>query len=90
MFKMELFEKIGNVGFTVNGQSYSHVAAVTRPSLQGKLKSDENGRALKAVSDTISCFVDILLHFFENQLLSVSLTFRFISKINYKNENWYN
>ena len=50
----------------------------------------KNGYALKAASDTISYFVDMFLHFFRKcQLLSVSLTFCFISKINYKNENWY-
>ena len=54
------------VGFAINGQWYLHVAAVTRPSLQAKLKPDENGHALKAASNTISCVVDMFLHFFEN------------------------
>ena len=48
--------------------------------------------ALKAVSDTISCFVEMFLQFFENANfitpITFSLTFCFISKINYKNENW--
>ena len=42
------------------------VAVITRPSLQEKVKSDENGHALKAASDTISRFVDMFSHFFEN------------------------
>ena len=54
------------VGFTTNGQQCFHVATVAQPSLQAKLKSDENGHALKAASDTTSCFVDMFLHFFEN------------------------
>ena len=54
------------VGFAINGQWYLHVAAVTRPSLQAKLKPDENGHALKAASNTIFCVVDMFLHFFEN------------------------
>ena len=39
---------------------------VTRPSLQAKSISDENGHALKVASDMISCFVDMFLHFSEN------------------------
>ena len=69
--------------FTTNG--HLHVAAVTQPSLQAKLKSDENGHALKAVSNMISYFVGMFLLFFQKrQLLPVSLTFCVISKINYK------
>ena len=65
---------------TTNGQ-YLHVAAVTRPSLVAKLKSDENGHVLNAASDALSCFVDVFTFFLKRQLLSVSLTFCFISKI---------
>ena len=54
------------VGLTTNGQWHLHVAAVTRPSLITKLKSDENSHALKAASDMHSCFVDMFLHFFKN------------------------
>ena len=54
----------------------------TRTFLQPKLKSDENGCALKWASDTISCFVDMFLHSFKNANY-FSLTFCFISKINY-------
>ena len=54
------------VGLTTNGQQHLHVTAVTRPSFKTKLKSDENGHALKAASDTFSCFVDMFLHFFKN------------------------
>ena len=77
---MELFATIGNDrklqmsssdGLTNKGQ-YLHVAAITQPSLQAKLKSNENGHALKVVSDTISCFVDVLLHF-----SSLPITFYF-------------
>ena len=54
-----------------NGQ-YLHIAALTGTSLLAKLKSDENGHALKAASDTFSCFLDMLLHFFRKcRLLSV-------------------
>ena len=35
---------------------------------------DENGHALKAATDTISCFVDVLTFFCKRQLLPVSLT----------------
>ena len=72
-FKMELFPTICNGrklrrassdGFTSSGH-YLHVAAVTRPSFQAILKSDENDYALKMASDTLSCFVN-LFHFFEN------------------------
>ena len=52
-FKIELFTTTGNAngrnlqkaspdGLTTNRQ-YLHVALVTRPSLQAKLKEDENG-----------------------------------------------
>ena len=41
-------------------------AVITQPFLQAKLKSDENGHALKVASDMISWFVDMFLHFFEN------------------------
>ena len=68
------------------------VAVISQPSLQLKLKSDENGHALMAASDTISCFKDMFLLFSKTQITLItsiifSLTFRFISKINYKNEN---
>ena len=53
------------VGLTTNGQ-YLYVAAVTQSSLLAKLKSDENSHILKAASDTLSCFVDMFLHFFQN------------------------
>ena len=81
---MELCATVGTVGLTISVQYYLHVAAVTRPSLQAKLKSDENGHALKVASDTISCFVDAFTFFQKYQLLAVSLTFCFISKSNYK------
>ena len=59
-FKMDL------LGLTTNGQQYLHVAVVTGPSLQAKLKLDENEHALNAASNMISYFVDMFFHFFEN------------------------
>ena len=67
-------QKLVTVGPTTNGQ-YLHVVAVTPPCLLAKLKSDENGHALNMASDTLSCFVDMFLHFLRKRpLLSVSLT----------------
>ena len=71
-FKMELFARTGND--RVYDRVY--VPAVTRSSLQAKLKSDENGHVLEAASDKTFlhffenanfCFNNILFHF-ENQL----------------------
>ena len=59
-------ETLSHDGFTNNGQQYFYVVAVTSPSLLAKLKSNENGHAWKAASDTISCFADTFLHFFKN------------------------
>ena len=58
------------VGFRTNGQQYLHVAVVTQPSLQAKLKSDENGLALNATLDTISCFVDSFYIFSKTPITS--------------------
>ena len=68
---------------------YLHVAMVTQPSLQTKLKLDENAHALKVMSDTIPCFVDMFLN-----VLKTPITFCFINtllhfEINYRNDNWY-
>ena len=63
--KLTSLRQLVTVGLTTNGQ-YLHVAAVTQSSLLGKLKSDESSHVLKAASDTLSCFVDMLLHFSEN------------------------
>ena len=52
------------VGVITNEQQNLYVLVVTQPSLQAKLKSNENGNAPKVTLDTISCFVDILLYFF--------------------------
>ena len=78
-FKMEDFARIGN------DRVYNRVyfAVVTQPSLHAKLKFDENGHVLKAASDK-TCF-----YIFSKMSISVSITFCFISKINYKNGNWY-
>ena len=57
-FKVELFAIIGNRVYN-QWQKYLHVAVVTQPSLQAKLKLDESGHAVKARSDMISCFVGI-------------------------------
>ena len=92
-FKIELFatisrgrnfQRASSDGLTTNRQ-YLHVAAVTQPSLQVKLKTNENGHALNVAPDTLSCFVHMFFTFFrKRQLLSVSLTFCFNSKINFK------
>ena len=74
-FKMELFARIGEDGV--------YVAAVTQPSLQAKLKSDEYGHVLKVASDKTQFYI------FLKMPISVSVTFCFILKINYRNENWY-
>ena len=64
--KMELFATTGNA------RAYNQWTVVfacycgNRPYLKAKLKSDENGNALKAASDMISCFVDMFLHSFKN------------------------
>ena len=56
-FKMELFATVGSNrnfqrassnGLTTNGQNL-HVAAVTWPSLQAKLITDENGQSFTSV-----------------------------------------
>ena len=60
-FKMEIFAAIGNGRACNHEHYYFHVAAVTRPSLHVKLKLDENCHALKASSDTLSCFVGMFL-----------------------------
>ena len=52
-------QKLVMVGLTTNGHQYLHVAAVNQPSLKAELKLDENGHALKAATDTLSCFVDM-------------------------------
>ena len=80
-FKMELFATIGNGGNLqralsdglASNRQYLHVAAVTLPSLQAKLKTDENGHALKVAPDILSCFVDMFFTFF----LKTPITFCF-------------
>ena len=65
-FKTELFATISN------GRVYNQWTVVfacccsNLTSLEAKLKSNENGHALKVASDMISWFVDMFLHFFEN------------------------
>ena len=65
-----------------------HVAVVTQPCLQPKLKPEENGYALKGKFNVISCFVGMFLHSFKNAKY-FSLPFCFNSESSYKNENWY-
>ena len=60
-------------------------AVITQPSLQAKLKSDENGHALKVTSDTISCFVNMFLHFFRKR--QFHHTNYFLTKILFHFEN---
>ena len=58
-FKMELFATIGN------GRAYNQWTVVfacccgNSTMFKGKIKIGENGHALKAASDTLSCFVDM-------------------------------
>ena len=63
---MEFFAAIGNGRIYNQWAVVFAVFAITRPSSKAKLRSDENGHDLKEASDTISCFVDMFLHFFEN------------------------
>ena len=58
------WQKREGVDTSVHTMSILHVAAVTWPSLQARLKSDENGHALQPASDTIFCWR--VLTFFEN------------------------
>ena len=88
-FKMEFLATIGkgrnlqrawSDGLTTNRQ-YLHVAVVIRPSLQPKLKTNENSHAWKVAPDTL-CFVDMFFTFFRKRRLhSVWLTFCFNSKL---------
>ena len=65
-FNMELFAAIGS-GRVYNQQTVVFACCCGKSTnFTGKIKSDENGHALKVASDTTSCFVDISLHFFEN------------------------
>ena len=83
-------QQLVTMELTTNGQ-FLRVTAVTRSSLLAKLKSDENGHALKAgISRYTFLFCRHVFTFFrKRRLLPVLLTFCFITKINYKNENWY-
>ena len=74
---MEFLATIGNGrnlqrassdGPTTNRQ-YLHVAVVTQPFLQPKLKTDENGHALKVAPDTLSCLVNMFFTFSQKRLL---------------------
>ena len=53
--------------------SILHVAVVTQPSLQTKLKTDKNSHALKVAPDTLSCFVDVF-YIFRKMLITFSFT----------------
>ena len=81
-FKMEFLATIGNGrnlqrassdGLTTNRQ-YLHVAVVTRPSLQPKLKTNENSHAWKVAPDTLSCFVDMFFYIFSKTPITFCLT----------------
>ena len=63
-FKMELFAKICN-GRVYNQWTVFACHCGNSTSLQAKLKSNENGHALKAASDTISSFADMFFIFFQ-------------------------
>ena len=67
-FKMELFATICNsrkLQMTSSDELKSNEQYSTLPSLQAKSKSDENGHTLKVPSNTLSCFLDMPLHFFK-------------------------
>ena len=87
-------QQLVTMELTTNGQ-FLRVTAVTRSSLLAKLKSDENGHALKwpflghAIRYTFLLCRHVFTFFRKSRLLSVSVTFCFITEVNYKNENWY-
>ena len=72
--KWSSLQQLVMVGLITNAWLYLHAAVVTQPSLQAKLKLDENGHALKAVSHTISCFVDMFLCFFSKTPITFCFT----------------
>ena len=62
-FKMELFATIGNIK-VYNQWAVVFACCCGNSAFCTRLKLDENDRAFKAASNTISCSVDMFLHFF--------------------------
>ena len=89
-FKMELFATVGN------GRVYNQWIVVftcfcsNSTIFTGKIKIGWKWPCLEGGIRYNFLFCRHVFTFFrKRQLLSVSLTFCFILKINYKNENWY-
>ena len=89
-FKMELFATIGN------GTAYNQWTVVfacwcgNSTIFKGKTKIGWNWPFLEGGIRYAFLFCrHVFMIFRKRQLLSVSLTLCFISKINYNNENWY-
>ena len=89
IFKMNLFAKISNDGaynqWTVFACNCGNLIIFT-----GKIKIGWKWPCLEGSIRYTFLFCRNIFTFFRKRLLlSVSLTFCFITKINYKNENWY-
>ena len=91
-FKMELFATIGS-GRVYNQWTVVFVFAYCCSNstfFTGKIKINWNWPCLEGSIGYNFLFCRHVFTFFQKcWLLSVSLTFSFISKINNKNENWY-
>ena len=90
-FKMELFAATGN-GRTYNQWTAVYACCCDNHFYRYIIKVRWKWPCLEGgASDTISCFINMFLHFFENANfitpITFSLTFCFIWKINYKNGN---
>ena len=90
IFKMELFAAIGNCG-ACNQWSLFACCYGNSTIFNGKIKIGWKWLHLECGIRYIFLFYRHTFTFFfwKHQLLSVSLTFCFISKINYENEDWY-
>ena len=88
-FKMELFATIGN-GRVYNQRAVVFACCCSNSTIfTGKFKMKWKWPSFESAIRH-NLFIWYVLTFFrKRQLLSVSLTFCFISKNNYKNENWY-
>ena len=89
-FKMELFATIGN-GMVYNQWTVVFACCCGNSTIfTGKIKIRWKRLCLEGGIRYDFLFWRHVFKFFQKrQLLSVSLTFCFISKITYKNENWY-
>ena len=89
-FKMELFATIGN-GRAYNQWTVAFACCCSNVTIfKYKIKIAWKWPWLEGGIRYAFLFCRHVFTFFQKcQLLSVSLTFCFISKINYKNKNWY-